>query len=297
MGPEGPAITGQKTMVFEYERPVDWAMATKLLAEPGAVAKMGGCDVLTRFRSGRLQARVVVGLNRLPGLDELSFDADGVRIGAAVTLSRLAVDKRFVQDWPLIAKVLSKIASPAIRSSATVVGNIAQGWSVGDLVPLFEVCDGELDIRGPSGRRRLSVVDYAKYPGNGALQPGEVIAALILKPHRDRRLAYERFCFKNGFDLPLVSVAISTRTTSGVLNDVRVAAVGGRAMPARCPEVEMALSDKRLDDSAVDAAAAAMGKWADPPHDFRASSDYRRHVLVVTLRRTLISLSEAGGKK
>jgi CO/xanthine dehydrogenase FAD-binding subunit len=282
-------MTGN-TMAFEYERPIDWAMATKLLAEPGAVAKMGGCDVLTRYRSGRLQARLVVGLNRLPGLGELTFDEDGVRIGAAVTLARLAVDKRFAQDFPRIAKVLSKIASPAIRSSATVVGNIAQGWGVGDLVPLFQVCGGELDIRGPSRRRRISVVDYAKYPGNGALQPGEVIAALILKTREHRHLAYERFCFKNGFDLPLVSVAISTRLTNGIFDDVRVAAVGGRMMPARCPEVEMALSHKRFDDSSVDAAAAAIGKWADPPHDFRASAEYRRHVLVTTLRRTLASL-------
>jgi CO/xanthine dehydrogenase FAD-binding subunit len=292
-------MTGQKMMTFEYERPSDWGMATKLLAEPGAVAKMGGCDVLTRFRSGRLRARVVIGLNRLPGLDGLIFDDDGAHIGAAVTIARLAADEQFAQGWPLVAKVLSKIASPAIRGSATVVGNIAQGWSVGDLVPLFQVCEGQLDIRGPTGQRRMSVVDYAKHPGNCALQPGEIIAALILPPvGRDRHLAYERFCFKNGFDLPLVSVAVSTRLTGGVYGDVRVATVGGRAMPARCHEVEKALSDSRLDDGAViDAAAAAMGSWADPPHDFRASSDYRRHVLVTMLRRTLLSLPLAGDKK
>jgi carbon-monoxide dehydrogenase medium subunit len=291
-------MTGQRMMAFEYERPSDWAVATKLLAEPGAVAKMGGCDVLTRFRSGRLQARLVVGLDRLPGLDELTFGENGVHIGAAVNLARLAADKQFAQGWPLIAKVISKVASPAIRASATVVGNIAQGWSVGDLVPLFQVCEGELDIRGPSGERRISVIEYAKYPGNGALRPGEVIAALILQPlGRDRHLAYKRFCFKNGFDLPLVSVAISTSLTGGVCSDIRVAVVGGRAMPARCPEVEMALSSKPLDDSSVDAAAAAMGTWADPPNDFRASAEYRRHVLVITLRRTLVSLFRAGDGK
>jgi carbon-monoxide dehydrogenase medium subunit len=285
-------------MMFDYERPSDWKTAAKLLAEPDAVAKMGGCDVLTRFRSGRLKARMVVGLNRLPGLDELIFDEAGVRIGAAVTLARLAADVRFAQRWPLIAKVLAGIASPAIRGSASVVGNVAQGWSVGDLVPLFQVCDGELEIVGLGGPRRLSVVDYAKYPSNGALQPGEVITALTIKAGPgERRLAYERFSFKNGFDLPLVSVAVAAIVNDGLCNDLHVTAVGGKAMPARCPEVESTLTGKKIDDGSIEAAVAAMAKWADPPEDFRASADYRRHVLMTILRRALSSLPTTGGSK
>lgn len=281
-------------MTFDYERPSDWSVATRLLAEPGAVAKMGGCDVLTRFRSGRLQARLVVGLNRLPGVSELTVDAGGVRIGAAVTLAQLASNRQFAQGWPLLAYVLSKIASPAIRASATVVGNVAQGWNVGDLVPLFQICGAELDIRGPSGQRRMSVVHYAKTAGNGALQSGEVIAALILKPAgRDSRMAYERFSFKKGFDLPLVSVAVAATLIDGVFSDVRVAAVGGTTMPARCTEVEVALADRRIDDGSIEMAAAAITRWADPPSDFRASADYRRHVLATTLRRALSKLAAA----
>jgi CO/xanthine dehydrogenase FAD-binding subunit len=291
-------MAGHGMMTFDYERPSDWSVATRLLAEPGAVAKMGGCDVLTRFRSGRLQARLVVGLNLLSGVSELTVDAGGVRIGAAVTLAQLASNQQFAKGWPLLANVLSRIASPAIRASATVVGNVAQGWSVGDLVPLFQICGAELDIRAASGQRRMSVIDYAKTAGNGALQPGEVIAALTLKPAgRDSRMAYERFSFKEGFDLPLVSVAVAVTLIDGVCSDVRVAAVGGMAMPARCTEVEAALAGQRIDDRSVQTAAAAITGWADPPSDFRASADYRRHVLAMTLRRALTSLAAAGGRQ
>ena len=290
-------MAGQTMMMFDYERPSDWKTATKLLAEPGAVAKMGGCDVLTRFRSGRLQARLVVGLSRLPGLDELTFDERGVRVGAAVTLARLAADKRFAERWPIVANVLSKIASPAIRGSATVVGNVAQGWSVGDLVPLFQVCNGELDVYGPSSQRRLSVVDYAKQPGNEALRPGEVIAALILKSApEDGQLAYERFSFKNGFDLPLISVAVAATLKNGLCEDIRVATVGGSAMPARCTAAEAALAGRRIDDESIELATNVISRWADPPNDFRASAGYRRHVLATTFRRTLLSLQTRGSK-
>ncbi len=281
-------------MSFQYVRPADWPEAARLLAEPGAVAKMGGCDVLMRFRSGRLQARLLVGLNHLPGVDELSFGPNGARIGAAVTLAQLEREPAFARGWPLVAQIMAKIASPAIRAAATVVGNVAQGWSVSDLVPLFEVCDAELEIRGAAGKRRLSVSDYAKTTGSSALQPDEAIAALTLKPlGGDARMTYERFAFKQAFSLPLVSVALAATVNSGVCSDVRVAAVGGARMPARCAPVEAALNGGRIDASAIDKAAAAIGRWADPPTDFRASGAYRRHLLTIMLRRTLSTLATA----
>ena len=281
-------------MSFAYERPTDWSEAGRLLALPGAVAKMGGCDVLTKFRSGRLQAQTVVALNGLPGVDDLTIDASGARIGAAVTLAQLARRADFAAAWPVLGGAVARIASPAIRASATVVGNVAQGWSVSDLVPLLQVCDGELDIRGPSGQRKMSVADYAKTPGSAALRPGEAISALTLKPlPPGLRIAYKRFSFKQAFDLPLVSVAVGAVMTNGVCGNVRVAAVGGKAMPARCAEVEAALNGKRLDAAMIDAAATALSAWSDPPADFRASAAYRRQVLTTMLRRALATLAGA----
>jgi aerobic carbon-monoxide dehydrogenase medium subunit len=288
-------MAGNGMMSFEYKRPTDWSEAGRLLAEPGAVAKMGGCAVLTRFRSGRLRARLLVGLNDLPGVGELTFDdIGGARIGAGVTLARLERVPDFARGWPLLAKVLSKIGSPAIRTSATVVGNVAQGWGVGDLVPIFEICDAEIDIRGPAGQRRISVSEYAKTPGTGALQPGEIISALVLKPMgRNVRMAYERFSLRQAFDLPLVSVAVGASIVGGNYNDVRVSVVGGSRMPARCAVVENTLNGKRSSEKLTDEAAAAIAKWAEPQSDHHASAAYRRHLLAVMLRRALSTLAAA----
>ena len=279
-------------MSFEYARPSDWAEAGQLLTIQGSVAKMGGCDVLTRFRSGRLHAKLVVGLDRLPGVNELIVDATAVRIGAAVTLARLAGTPAFAHSWPVLAQVVARIASPAIRATGTVVGNIAQGWSVSDLVPLFQVCNSELEIRGPKGTRWLSVTDYADLSGTTALRPGEVIAALVLKASAPAlRMGYERFTFKKGFDLPLVSVAVAASMSGGVYSDVRVAAVGAHDMPRRSAAIESALDGKYVDASSTDNAVTAMLAWADPPDDFRASSEYRRHLLTIVLRRALSKLA------
>lgn len=278
-------------MTFQYETPSDWESASRLLSQAGTVAKMGGCDVLTRFRSGHLKAKLVVGLHRLPGVNDLSITADGARIGAAVTLQQFAQSREFAQAWPLIARTAATIASPAIRGMGTVVGNVAQGWSVGDLVPLLQVCDAELEIRGPSGQRRLSVADYAKHPRNDALKAGEVIAALRLKPFgKNTRLAYDRFAFKNAFDLPLVSAAVLATLADGKMQNVKVAIVGGKAMPALSEPAASALNGKKLDKKSIEEASQAAMRWADPPADFRASAAYRRHLVGTILGRALASL-------
>ncbi|WP_137388964.1 FAD binding domain-containing protein [Rhodoligotrophos defluvii] len=279
---------------FDYKRPKDWAEAIALLSEPGAVAKMGGLDVMTRYRRGKLTARTVVGLNDLPGVRELRFGPDGARIGAAVTIAQLTRSAEFARRWPVLAKVMGEIASPAIRNAATVVGNVAQGWSTGDLVPLFQVCGAVLEIRGPQGERALPVTDYAQTPGAAALQPGEIITALELPaPPPDHRLVYERFALRNAFELPVVAVAVSAVLRGATYHDFRVAAVGGRPMPARCQPVETLLEGCRDLRGQVEAAATAIADWSQPPSDWRASAAYRRHVLTVMLNKALARLVQS----
>jgi xanthine dehydrogenase small subunit len=279
---------------FDYVRPSEWPEALALLSQPGVVAKMGGCDVATRYRRGRLQARLVVGLNRLPAVNDLSFSAAGARIGPAVTLRRLEREPELVRRWTTLAAVIASIASPALRSSATLIGNVAQGWSVSDLVPLLQVCDAELGVLAASGERRISVMDYAKSPRNGALKSGEVITSLTLPAYPSHlSIVYERFTFRAAFDLPLVSVALRAAILGGTYHDVRVAVVGGASMPSRCPPVEAALEGKLCNDDVVEIASDALAKWAQPREDHFASADYRRHVLCVTLRKAMAKIKES----
>ena len=67
-------------MSFQYEVPTDWTEAGRLLAQPGSVAKMGGCDVLLiepfEF-SGRLAGNVHLLLKHEVHLDQVSDPAAG----------------------------------------------------------------------------------------------------------------------------------------------------------------------------------------------------------------------------
>lgn len=284
-------------MPFQYHRPDNWSQAVQLLAEPGAIAKMGGCDVFTRHRMGQLNCRSIIALNRLPGVKDITHSAAGTQIGAAVTFHQIAGDQEFRTSWPVMADTFSTIASPAIRSTATIVGNIAQRWNVSDVVPLFVAAKAELQISGPGGRQRSVVVENLVAPA-AALAPGEIIAMVILPaPSPNCRLVYQRFAFREAFDLPLVSIAVAASVQSDTLSDVRVAVVGGMEIPARCKPAETVLEAKSNNEETSQTAASALAAWANPVSDFRASAGYRRHLLTVMLQRALAELRSNGGRE
>ena len=54
---------------------------------------------------------------------------------------------------------------------------------------------------------------------------------------------------------------------------------------SRCAGVESVLAGGPADDRSMAAAEAAIAEWAQPADDHRASAEYRRRLLAVTLRR------------
>src|SRR6266403_2018630 len=66
----------------------------------------------------------LVSLHRIAGLSEVRVDKGTLEIGAMTSLSAL-VRHGIVRDgWPLLAHAASRVATPSIRSSATLGGNL-----------------------------------------------------------------------------------------------------------------------------------------------------------------------------
>jgi xanthine dehydrogenase YagS FAD-binding subunit len=91
------------------------------------VAKAGGLDLIDLMKEGILQPSRVVNLKTIPGLDELSISADGdLRIGALVTLARLATASEVRQHCSALADAALHAATPQVRNAATIGGNLLQ---------------------------------------------------------------------------------------------------------------------------------------------------------------------------
>ena len=95
--------------------------------EETAVVKAGGIDLLDLMKEGLLKPRRIVNLRGIPGLDRVVEQPDGsVRIGAMVTLAKLASHPVIIRRYLALADVARNSASPQIRNVATLGGNLLQ---------------------------------------------------------------------------------------------------------------------------------------------------------------------------
>ncbi|QQA44344.1 FAD binding domain-containing protein [Pelagovum pacificum] len=107
-------------------RPFDFQRATT----PGDVAAgqiiAGGTNLLDLMKIEVMTPDVVVDITKLDGMSEISVDGDGLRIGALVTNTALANDRRVRAGWPLLSRAILAGASAQIRNKATTGGNLLQ---------------------------------------------------------------------------------------------------------------------------------------------------------------------------
>jgi len=111
---------------FEWVQPETVAEAIAALDHAGAMPLAGGVDLLDRLKE-RLEAPSrLVSLRRLAGAGEITVDVAGAKLGATVTLARLAADPALRTSHPLIGEAASHAATPQLRAMATLGGNLAQ---------------------------------------------------------------------------------------------------------------------------------------------------------------------------
>jgi xanthine dehydrogenase YagS FAD-binding subunit len=96
-------------------------------SEDASVLKAGGIDLLDLMKEGLSNPKKIVSIAHLEGFDDMVFDKkDGLRIGANVTLARIANDATVRNTFFALHQAASKAATPQIRNMATMGGNLAQ---------------------------------------------------------------------------------------------------------------------------------------------------------------------------
>jgi xanthine dehydrogenase YagS FAD-binding subunit len=95
-------------------------------ATDAAVLKAGGIDLLDLMKEGLLSPHRLINLLAIPGLDRIEPQEGGVRMGPNVTLAQLAAHEAVRARYRALADAAGASASPQIRHSATLAGNLLQ---------------------------------------------------------------------------------------------------------------------------------------------------------------------------
>src|SRR3954454_20346831 len=107
---------------FEYVAPESLDEAIKLLAEPGGEAKImaGGHSLLPAMKLRLAQPGTIIDLRKVPGLNEIRVDANGVTIGAMVTPANVPRSSEVQRALPALAKAASVVGDIQVRNRGTL---------------------------------------------------------------------------------------------------------------------------------------------------------------------------------
>jgi carbon-monoxide dehydrogenase medium subunit len=270
---------------YAKARSVDDAIA--LLARYADARLLAGGQSLIATLNMRLAApRLLIDINALDELKQIVRDGDTLVLGALVRHAEAERSVEVARHAPLIARALPHIAHPAIRNRGTMGGSIAYADPAAELPACLLALDGEVEIAGPAGRRRVRALDFFKGLFETALEPGDVLTAVRIPVARpDSRSGFAELARRHG-DYALVGLAASARAEGAALKDVRLAFFGVGDMPLRARAAEAALERG-------EGAVAALAQDLDARGDVQASAAAKMHLAGVLLRRVAAQLAEA----
>lgn len=274
---------------MRYEAPETTEAAVALLAGESGLARVlaGGTDLLVQLRSGMTEPDLVVDVKRIAEMRAITEEGGGFRIGAAVSAAELGEHAGVKAAWPGVVEAAELIGSSQIQSRATLAGNLCNASPAADTVPALVAADAVARIAGPQGRRELPVAEVAVGPGKTALAAGELVESILL-PARPARAsdAYLRFIPRTEMDIAVVGAGVSLELDAdGVCSAARVALGAVAARVILVEAAGQALVGTRLEDSALDALAAAASAACAPIDDKRGTVAFRTQVAGVLARR------------
>jgi 4-hydroxybenzoyl-CoA reductase subunit beta len=206
---------------FKLHRPQSIEQAVSLHSEnDGACYVAGGSDMLVNIRRGIEQPAALIDLSQISELGEIREAKDGMRIGATVTLERLAAHAAIARDYAAVPEASASIAGPTHRAYGTVGGNLcldtrciyynqSEWWRSsnayclkhrgeichvapggescfaaysGDLAPALLVHHAQVELIGGDGRRQIPLADFFRDDGMDhlAIEKGEILASVLL---------------------------------------------------------------------------------------------------------------------
>ena len=277
----------------EILRPRSLEEALAFRARTGAVPFAGGTDLMVKYRgytgTGMRLPGPVLFLDAVEELRGIEVTEDRITIGAGVTCAQMLKKGDVLPE--LLRRAVELIASPALRTRATMAGNVANASPAGDTIPPLFVHEAEVVLRGPERERRLPVGDFLTGPGATVLEETEIITGFVVPRLAAGRLYYRKVGTRRANALSKLSAAGWARLEGGRIAELRFAVGAVAPTVVRLREAEKLLAGARVPDIDMQAVLAAAEASITPIDDQRSTAAYRRQVALNSLQEFLRMLA------
>ena len=173
-----------------------------------------------------------------------------------------------------------------MQGRATLTGNLCTASPAADSVPAMVAAGATARVQGSNGTRDVPVEEVGTGPFKVSLAKDEVITSIFL-PARGANGgdAYLRFIPRTEMDIAVVGAAVSLTLDGDKVASARVSLGAVAPTVLLVEDAANAIIGTTLDDSALDALAAAASAACNPISDKRGTVEFRTRVAGVLAKR------------
>ncbi|KUG02462.1 xanthine dehydrogenase, fad binding subunit [hydrocarbon metagenome] len=278
-------------MVKAY-RPLSLTEALEIRESGDTVLLAGGSDLMVQNRRGSGiipdLGGAVVFIAHLPELQGIFVAEDSIKIGAACTLAGLLQEP----DMPEYVKApLAQMASPAIRNTATIGGNICNSSPAGDTLPMLYALEARLLIQSSKHSYMVRVEDFITGPGQNLLQTDEILVQVQIPNRIYDGYYYKKVGARKANAISKLSFFAVSRQEDNRIQELRIALGSVAPTVVRSREAESLLAGLAWGEIAqvLPEVQAYYEDLIQPIDDVRSSQEYRHRVALGLLRNYLLT--------
>jgi carbon-monoxide dehydrogenase medium subunit len=282
---------------FEYFSPKTVEESLSLLSQYRGQAKIiaGGQSILVLIRQGLLAPEYVIDIKGITALDYITYDeAKSLRIGALTTHRSIEKSPVVQSHFRVLSEMETNLATIQTRNWGTIGGNLCHGDPAGDPAAALIALGAKVKLKSLSGERIIALEEFSKDILEVDLEPDEMLVEIQVPTIRPNTgVAHEKLMVMQG-DSGIVGAAMSItlRPENGVCEDAQIVLSNAASIPLRAKEAEKRLIGRVISDNSIAEAGEAASAEADPPSDMHASSEYRREMVKVFVKRAAARASE-----
>ncbi len=262
----------------------------------------GGTDLINQIKADRITPDAVIYIGNISRLKILSTE-NGLTIGAATVMEEVEKNPVIKEDYPGLIEAVNSVGGWQIRNTATIIGNICNASPGADTVPALVVHGAEVIIAGKKNgggvsERTVLLEDFLTGPGKTSLEKGEIVTAVKMPAVPDNSSSAFMRIARVTLDIAKINCAAWVRVENNICKEVKIAIGSVAPTVVRARSTENLLTGQEMTQEVIEKAAAASVKDISPITDIRSTDKYRKQVVTVLVRDTLLSaVGRAKGDK
>lgn len=281
-----------------YEIPGDLQSALALLSKYGRSARViaGGSDLLLELERGqRHGVTVLIDITRVPGLNEITRDAEGlIHVGALVTHNQAVASKLVYEFGFPLAQACLEVASPQLRNRGTVAGNLITASPANDTISALRALDAQVILASTRGWRMVSLKEFYTGVRRNVMEPDEMLVDIVFAPmSATARGIFVKLGLRRAQAISVAHLsAVLDFDSDQMVSRARITLGSVAPTIINAESAESYLLGKALTDDEITVAAGLVASAAKPIDDVRGPGSYRAEMIEVMARRALVTLRD-----